>query len=115
MKLNTYDVHIHRREPWDNWHVDVTLEFEGKAPIKMCECSAYLGQEGKFGDAADLAAVVREDLDKMANAGVDYEVRQDTLDGSIDIFRATDEALMFSMECDRIEGNDWVEKYSSVE
>lgn len=95
-------------------HVDVELFFKGKAfPIKMCHCSAYLGGMDSFGDATTMAAAVREDLGAMANSGEDLEVLQDTLDGSIDIFRKRDHVLLFSMEAEKIEGADWVEKYNS--
>lgn len=113
MQLKNYQAYVHEHD--GDVHVDVELHFKGQPTIKMCDCSAYLGGTDSFGDLYEIAARVREDLNAMSNAGDHYVVKQDTLDGSIDVFRERDGALMFSMECERLEGADWVEKYSSVE
>ncbi len=112
MQIKRYQAYVHGSGV--NSHVDVELTIKGKAqPIKMCHCSAYLGGMDSFGDPSTMAAAVREDMEEIVNSGIDVNVLQDTLDGSIDIFRARDNALLFSMEAEKIEGAEWVEKYNS--
>lgn len=117
MQLKRYQAYVHdlnsKNKPT---HVDVELTFkEAPTTIKMCDCSAYMGGMDSFGDVAGIAAQVREDLGNIANTGLEVTVLQDTLDGSIDIFRARDNVLLFSMEAEHIEGASWVEKYNSTE
>lgn len=117
MQLKRYQAYVHdlnsKNKPT---HVDVELTFKG-APttIKMCDCSAYMSGMDSFGDVAGIAAQVREDLGNIANTGLEVTVLQDTLDGSIDIFRTRDNVLLFSMEAEHIEGASWVEKYNDME
>lgn len=117
MQLKRYQAYVHDlNDKTKPTHVDVELTFKGApATIKMCHCSAYMGGMDSFGDVSGIAAQVREDLGAIANSGEDVEVLQDTLDGSIDIFRARDHVLLFSMEAERIEGASWVKKYNSTE
>lgn len=117
MQLKKYQAYVHDLTSKDKpTHVDVELTFKGApATIKMCNCSAYMGGMDSFGDVAGIAAQVREDLNTIANTGEHVKVLQDTLDGSIDIFRERDNVLLFSMEAERIEGADWVSKYNSAE
>lgn len=113
MQLKNYQAYVHGNGVAG--HMDVELMVKGKPTIKMCNCSAYMGGIDSFGDVVQSAAVVREDLASIANSGEDITILQDTLDGSIDIFRARDNALLFSMEAEKIEGAGWVQKYNSVE
>ena len=111
MQLKSYQAYAHGVGV--SGHLDVELTVKGKPTIKMCNCSAYMGGMDSFGDVVQSAAAVRQDLDAIVNSGEDITVLQDTLDGSIDIFRARDNVLLFSMEAEKIEGAGWVEKYNS--
>lgn len=115
MKLKRYQAYVHENTETEPLHVDVELTFQGHPTIKMCDCSAYLGGVDTFGSVGEMAAQLREDLNAMANDGTSYTVKRDKLDGSIDVFRDSDGALMFSMECEHIEGADWVPEYDSTE
>lgn len=116
MQLKRYQAYVHQPADGDQpMHVDVELTVKGRPIIKMCDCSNYMGNVGAFGHPAEIAPVVREDLAAISNSGEDIDVVQDELDGSIDIYRTRDGALLFSMECDHIEGADWVRKYNSEE
>lgn len=109
MQLKRYQCYVHGN------HVDVELTFKGQDTIKMCDCSNYNGNIGAFGEPTAIAPVVRQDLDQIANSGMEVEVKRDTLDGSIDILRALDHVLLFSMEADKVEGAEWVPTYNSTE
>lgn len=111
MKLVDYQSYTHGYT--GNMHVDVRLTFEGHDEIKLCNCSAYLGGAGQFGDVVSMANRVRGDLRAMQDSGEDFEVKQDRLDGSVDVYRKRDNALMFSMEAERIEGATWLPQYDS--
>lgn len=112
MQLKRYQAYVHGAGV--TGHVDVELTFKGQpSTIKMCHCSAYMGGMDSFGDTTSMAAALREDLNAIENSGENLEVLQDTLDGSIDIFRARDHVLLFSMEAETIEGAEWVQKYNS--
>lgn len=113
MKLLKYECDVHAPTNYEPAHVDVALYFEGKDPIKMCDCSAYLGGMDSYGYAEQMVAAVREDLDQMANNATEYDVAIDAMDGSLDIVRTADRALMFSMECEHMEGADWVPQYNN--
>lgn len=113
MQLKNYQAYAHGSGV--NGHLDVELMVKGKPTIKMCNCSAYMGGMDSFGDVVQSAAAVREDLSGIANSGEENTILQDTLDGSIDIFRTRDNVLLFSMEAEKVEGADWVEKYNSEE
>lgn len=117
MQLKKYQAYVHDlNDKTKPTHVDVELTFKGApATIKMCHCSAYMGGMDSFGDVSGIAAQVRTDLSVISNSGEDVEVLQDTLDGSIDIFRTRDHVLLFSMEAERIEGASWIKKYDSTE
>lgn len=117
MQLKNYLVTIHdltsKRRPT---HVDVELNFKGApSAIRMCNCSAYMGGMDSFGSVDGMAAEVKEDLSAICNNGETVTVLQDTLDDSIDIYRARDHVLLFSMEAEHIEGAEWVKKYNSTE
>lgn len=111
MKLTNYQCYVHRLG--EDVHVDVELFIDDRAPITMCDCSAYMGGVESFGNVESIAAEVREDLSNFI--GTDVIVKRDSLDGSIDIFRAVDNVLLFSMECDHLRGADWVPIYNSQE
>lgn len=113
MFLDNYQAYVH--DNTINRHCDVELMFRGMPKMRLCDCHAYMGVGGNFGNVDELAAQVREDLRNMCNAGVKYTVKRDKLDGSIDIFRESDNVLMFSMECEKLEGADWVPEYNSTE
>lgn len=111
MRLTHYQCFVH--DPNTSPHVDVELFIDDRPLIRLCNCSAYMGGMDSFGNVATMAAEVREDLDALSNTEV--VVARDIVDDSIDIFRASDHALMFSMECDRLDGADWVPTYNSGE
>lgn len=114
MKLTNYQCFVHdQNNPNKPTHVDVELFTDTKDPIKMCDCSAYMGGMDSFDDVAAIAAEVRSDLDGIINTEI--IVKRDILDGSIDIFRAADNVLLFSMECEDLRGADWVPTYDSTE
>lgn len=117
MQLKKFQCYVHDLNIKDKpTHVDVELTFKGvPGTIKMCNCSAYMGGMDSFGDVAGIAAQVREDLGVIANSGESVKVRRDTVDGSIDLFRESDNVLLFSMEAEHVEGADWVTSYSSAE
>lgn len=115
MQLKKFQAFVHNLNDKDKpTHVDVELTFKDTIPtIKLCHCTAYMGGMDSFGDVAAIAAQVREDLGVIANSGTQVRVVKDLVDGSIDLLRLEDGALLFSMEAEKIEGDEWVEFYCS--
>lgn len=115
MQLKRFQAYVHDLNDKDKpTHVDVELTFKENLPtLKLCHCTAYMGGMDSFGDVAAIAAQVREDLGVIANSGTHVRVVKDLVDGSIDLLRREDGVLLFSMEAEKIEGDDWVEFYCS--
>lgn len=97
----------------DTLHVDVDLYFEGHAEkVKLCRCTLYMGRLGRYGNPAEMAGKVREDLRKLK--GKTVNVLRDSVDGSIDLLDA-EGTVLFSMEAEEVRGADWIPSYSSEE
>lgn len=108
MKVKDYkfQAYMHGAE-----HVDVELMFPDRPTIKMCHITSYLGGVDSFGDAATFAAKMRLDLQNLLDSDEEVIIKRDVTDGSIDLFRKSDGALMWSATAERIEGADWVTIY----
>lgn len=115
MQVKKFQAFVHDLNDKDKpTHVDVEITFKEDLPVlRLCHCTAYMGGTDGFGDVAAIAAQVREDLGVIANSGTRVRVVRDLVDGSIDLLRLEDGVLLFSMEAEKVEGDEWIEFYCS--
>lgn len=108
MKLKGFDYQAYMH---GTKHVDVDLMVPDRPTISLCNIKTYLGGVDSFGDPATFAAQIRADLEDLAGRDTEIIIKRDSRDGSIDIFRQSDGALMFSATAETVRGADWVEVY----